>query len=218
MDILKILLESPEALYPEDLDFFETELSTGGYKADYVSECRTRISKLRVWMSGDMSEPLAEKSAEEKVSGKLFVSLSNLTPKQLNPTLLNKTPLDIFKDDLANIRNKSDYKKRFKAFVDTNENMNSEFIDKNFGIFEPWEIVAIISVKQMGEEFLEKYFGSLDSKKISRYQKFSEKFFMKHFSQLDATIVLTKGKNEWRKKENRSKQLDVFLRLKGIKL
>ena len=28
----------------------------------------------------------------------------------------------------------------------------------------------------------------------------------------------TNIKNAWRKKENRSKQLDVFLRLKGIKL
>jgi hypothetical protein len=35
---------------------------------------------------------------------------------------------------------------------------------------------------------------------------------------MDATIVLQHGKNEWRKKENRSKQLDVFLRLKGVKI
>ena len=35
---------------------------------------------------------------------------------------------------------------------------------------------------------------------------------------MDAEIVLTKGKNDWRKKENRSAQLDVFLRLKGIKI
>lgn len=35
---------------------------------------------------------------------------------------------------------------------------------------------------------------------------------------MDAEIVLTKGKNDWRKKGNRSSQLDVFLRLKGVKL
>ena len=70
----------------------------------------------------------------------------------------------------------------------------------------------------MPEEFLEKYFGALNKDKIARYQCFSESFFMKHYSQLDATVVLTKGKNEWRKKENRSKQLDVFLRLKGVKI
>ena len=36
MDILKILEESGKDLYPEDLDFFETELATGGrYNAAY---------------------------------------------------------------------------------------------------------------------------------------------------------------------------------------
>ena len=54
--------------------------------------------------------------------------------------------------------------------------------------------------------------------KIARYQLFSEGFFMKHYAQLDVNIVLGHGKNEWRKKENRSKQLDVFLRLKGVKI
>ena len=57
-----------------------------------------------------------------------------------------------------------------------------------------------------------------DKEKIARYQIFSESFFMKHYAQMDATVVLTKGKNEWRKKEKRSKQLDVFLRLKGVKV
>ena len=73
-------------------------------------------------------------------------------------------------------------------------------------------------MKQLGEPFLEKYFGALDHDKIARYQLFSEAFFMKHYAQMDATIVLQHGKNEWRKKENRSKQLDVFLRLKGVKI
>ena len=38
----------------------------------------------------------------------------------------------------------------------------------------------------------------------------------KHFSDFDAETVLKRGKNEWRKKENRSKQFAVFLRLKGV--
>jgi len=73
-------------------------------------------------------------------------------------------------------------------------------------------------IKQVDESFLEKYFCSLDPKKISRYQKFSESFFMHHFNQLDADLILKRGLNEWCAKENRSKQLDVFLRLKGVKL
>ena len=70
----------------------------------------------------------------------------------------------------------------------------------------------------LSEGFLDKYFASLDTDKIARYQLFSEKFFIRHYAQMDAEIVLTKGKNEWHKKENRSSQLDVFLRLKGVKL
>ena len=31
-----------------------------------------------------------------------------------------------------------------------------------------------------------------------------------------AQLVLQKGKNPWRSKENRSKKLDTFLRLKGV--
>lgn len=34
MDILEILKKSGKDLYPEDLDFFETELATGGH---YIS-------------------------------------------------------------------------------------------------------------------------------------------------------------------------------------
>ncbi|MCR5783783.1 MAG: hypothetical protein K6G90_13735 [Clostridia bacterium] len=94
--------------------------------------------------------------------------------------------------------------------------MDADFVDKHLSYFKPWELDAIISVKQMPEEFLEKYFGVLDHAKIARYQQFSESFFIKHFSQLDTEIVLRYGKNPWRKKENRSKQLDVFLRIKGV--
>jgi hypothetical protein len=126
--------------------------------------------------------------------------------------------MELFKEDLANLRHLSSYKSEFKKFIASHGLVDSDFVDNNYGLFEAWEIGAIISVKQMGEPFLEKYFGALDLDKVARYQEFSEQFFMKHFSQLDTVIVLTKGKNAWRKKENRSKQLDVFLRLKGIKI
>ncbi|MBE6036080.1 MAG: hypothetical protein E7223_00435 [Clostridiales bacterium] len=97
-------------------------------------------------------------------------------------------------------------------FVDT------AFLDAHFNLFDEWEINTILMIKQVDESFLEKYFCSLDPKKISRYQKFSESFFMHHFNQLDADLILKRGLNEWCAKENRSKQLDVFLRLKGVKL
>ena len=123
----------------------------------------------------------------------------------------------IFKDVTA-MREVSSYKTNFKKYVAEKTEIDADFVDTHYSFFQPWELDAIISVKQMGEDFIEKYFGALDHDKIARYQQFSEVFFMKHFSQMDYTIVLEHGKNEWRKKENRSKQLDVFLRLKGVKI
>jgi hypothetical protein len=85
-------------------------------------------------------------------------------------------------------------------------------------VFQSGELESILMVMTLSEDFLDKYFSSLDADKIARYQLFSEKFFIRHYAQMDAEIVLTKGKNDWRKKENRSTQLDVFLRLKGVNL
>ncbi|NLE21088.1 MAG: hypothetical protein GX623_09770 [Clostridiales bacterium] len=96
--------------------------------------------------------------------------------------------------------------------------INEAFLDAHFTLFQPWEMGAVVSVIPLGEAFLEKYFTELDPEKIARYQAFSEVFFMKHFAKLDPSLVLEKGRNEWRKKENRSTQLDVFLRLKGVRI
>ena len=128
------------------------------------------------------------------------------------------SPEELVRGDLMRLRVQNDYKSAFKTYVKGSSIIDAAFVDANYGLFAAWEINAIISVKQMGEAFLEKYFGALDLKKIARYQQFSESFFMKHFAQLDTQIVLEHGKNDWRKKENRSKQLDVFLRLKGVKI
>ena len=51
MEILEILKNSKEEIYPEDLDFFETELATGDYKAAYIKECKAQIEIIRKWLS-----------------------------------------------------------------------------------------------------------------------------------------------------------------------
>lgn len=220
MDILKTLTESGKDLYPEDLDFFETELATGGpYDEAYIAQCRTKIKELRAWMCGDADKKTTTKSGKKNESTPkgLVVGIGDLAPKDANPVAASMTPEQRIFNDVAAMRETGSYKTLFKKYVAKKSEIDAAFIEKHFSFFQPWELDAIISVKQMGEEFLEKYFGALDHDKIARYQLFSEAFFMKHFSQMSAEIVLEHGKNEWRKKENRSKQLDVFLRLKGIK-
>ena len=216
MDILEILKKSGKDLYPEDLDFFETELATGGhYNAAYQAECRTLIKQIRNWQK---TPTPAEDTAtpKGKVKG-IELDISKGAPKEANPAMELPQDQRLFMD-ITKMRDEASYKTKFKKRIQVADFVDAAFIEKHFAFFKEWELNAILSVKQLGEPFLEKYFGALDHDKVARYQLFSESFFMKHFAQLDATIVLQHGKNEWRKKENRSKQLDVFLRLKGVKI
>ena len=239
MDILKILEESASDLIPEDLDFFETELATGGpYDEEYQEKCRSKIQVLRNWMNGGETDNDGYSSKDsdnedvyhldgdietdnatttKKITKGVIVGVREVLPDGEN-SLPNLTPVQQVQADVKSLRERSDYKSTFKNYVRDSEIIDENFLDRNFGIFTQWELDAIVSVKPLSEEFLEKYFGAIDHDKIARYQLFSEGFFMNHFSQLDATIVLEQGKNEWRKKENRSSQLDVFLRLKGVKI
>ena len=216
MDILKILTHSGNDLYPEDLDFFETELATGGhYDAAYQSKCRALIAQIRNWQTADARA--AAPQAPQSITANVEKDLSQIAPQQANPAM-DMPPDKRLLRDIAKLREDSSYKSKFKKRIQDADFVDAAFVEKHFSFFMEWELNAILSVKQLGEPFLEKYFGALDHDKIARYQLFSEAFFMKHFSQLDYTIVLQHGKNEWRKKENRSKQLDVFLRLKGVKI
>lgn len=216
MDVLEILKKSGKDLYPEDLDFFETELATGGnYNAAYQAECRALIEQIRNWQKAPApTEDLAK--AKGKTDG-IEMDISKVAPKVANPAMDMPKDQRLFLD-ITNMRDDSSYKTKFKKRIQDADFVDAAFIEKHFAFFKEWELNAILTVKQLGEPFLEKYFGALDHDKIARYQLFSEAFFMKHYAQMDATIVLQHGKNEWRKKENRSKQLDVFLRLKGVKI
>ena len=220
MDILKILEEQGKNLYPEDLDFFETELATGGhYDAAYQEQCKNQIKQLRAWFNGDSREDRSKsgKKIADPPKG-IVVGIEDVAPQEANPAAASLTPAQKIFRDISAMRELSAYKTEFKKYAAEKAEIDAAFVDAHYSFFKQWELDAIISVRQMGEDFLEKYFGALDHDKIARYQHFSEAFFIRHFSQLDAGIVLERGKNEWRKKENRSKQLDVFLRLKGVKI
>ena len=218
MDILAILEKSGRALYPEDLDFFEVELETGGiYDEAYQAQCLKKIKELRSWLSGDLTKEEVSPEQEDDTDTELLMNVEDLGPE----TATNKAPItpeQMIIRDLTKLREDSAYKTKLKQYVKEHPEINADFLDKHYAFFRSWELDAVISVRQMSEEFLEKFFGTLDHDKIARYQRFSESFFMKHFAQMDASIVLEHGKNEWRKRENRSRQLDVFLRLKGVRI
>ena len=213
MQVLEILKNSGKDLYPEDLAFFEAELDTGDYTREYIDQCKDLIAEIRNW-----KKQAAKQRVQDVIPSNILVDPDKLVPG-VKPK--EKTPqerLAEFTHALQQMRTAGNYKTRFKQFLADHQEIDEIFIDQHIALFQPTELESIVMTMPLSEDFLDKYFASLDADKIARYQLFSEKFFIRHYSQMDAEIVLTKGKNDWRKKENRSSQLDVFLRLKGVKL
>ena len=207
MEILEILKNSKDEIYLEDLDFFETELATGNYAESYISECKEQIKTVRKWLSGDEqsddSQSDTTETPKKKSKASLVMGIHDIAPEIANPIAATMTPEEIIFSDIKAMRDSDSYKSKFKKYIQDKAEIDGTFVDTHYSFFMQWELDAIVSVRQLGEDFLEKYFGALDKDKIAKYQLFSESFFMKRYSQMDATIVLTKGKNEWRNKEKR---------------
>ncbi|MCR5141456.1 MAG: hypothetical protein K6C68_02865 [Ruminococcus sp.] len=208
MEILEILKNNSSDLIPEDIALFKTELAVGTYTEDYKKQCYELIDRYESWNKADEKDKCTKKTSD--IPG---MNISDIAPKGSAPKLSFS---DQFKADLNVMRLSNTYKSSFRAYIKSHNEFDETFIDHNFSLFDAHELEAIVSELPLSEAFLDKYFSALDNDKIARYQLFSESFFKKHFVEFDAETVLTKGRNEWRKKENRSKQLDVFLRLKGV--
>lgn len=213
MQVLEILKNSGKELYPEDLAFFEAELDTGNYPLEYIDQCKKLIAEIRNWR-----KQAAKQSVHDVIPSSILVDPDKLVPGIKQKEKTPQERLAEFTRELQQMRTATNYRTRFKQYLADHPEINEAFIDQHIALFQPTELESIVMTMQLSEDFIDKYFASLDADKIARYQLFSEQFFIRHYSQMDAKIVLTRGKNEWRKKENRSSQLDVFLRLKGVKL
>jgi len=216
MDVLEILRKNGKDLLPEDLDLLRTELDTGAFDEGYIETCKQMISEIVNWQKGEgKPEP-----PKPPVPGKIVVSPDKLVPKGAGgiPTPPQIPAEKIILSDLQRLRADKDYRTAFKRYVKESAIINEDFIEKHFELFKDWELNAMLACIPFSEEFLEKYYSVLDSKMIALYQPFSESFFMKHYADLDAETVLTRGVNPWREKAKRSRQMDLFLRIKGVKL
>ena len=210
MEILDILKNSSDELLSEDLELFRIELSVGAYTESYRKECCELIDRIEKWQTE------SSKKEDKKTPKTAFPLHVERTKLQQDTQKKSFSFEEQFRADLNAMRLSDKYKSSFRTYIASHSEFDEKFVDSHFSMFEPWETEAIISELTLSEQFLEKYFSVLDKDKIARYQLFSESFYQKHFSDFDAETVLKKGKNEWRKKENRSKQFAVFLRLKGV--
>lgn len=216
MDVLSILKNNGQDLLPEELDFLRAELDTGDYDAGYIASCKTLISEILNWSN----ETRIVEYTEKAVPDQMIISSDKLVPAGATgiPVPPPVPPEKIVASDLQRMRSERDYKSAFKKYVKESAIINEDFVVAHFALFKTRELNTMVACIPFSEEFLEKYFTVLDPKAIALHQLFSESFFMKHYADLDAETVLSKGINPWRDKALRSKQLDVFLRIKGVKL
>lgn len=215
MEVLQILQENLTSLYEEELSFLEVELKTGPYEQAYVKECLELIQQIRA--------KLIRKEHQEGDDALLALPHNAvLVPADLEQAQSGVAPpaqdgQDELKNAILSLRNKTDYKSRFKALAEKSPALSESMVEEIIAFLQPAELETLLTVKSFGESFLEKHFDLLDKDKLSKHQQISESFFIRHFEQLDPTLVLKNTKNSFHKKENRSTKLDVFLRLKGIK-
>lgn len=223
MEILDILKNAGDSIYLEDLAFFETELATGEYAESYIAACREELALVRKRLCGEEYEaappqPQKRELPKGQTNTLPVMDIQTVAPQAALPVVAAMSPEEMLLSDMKAMRESSCCKSQLKEYLQAHTEIDAAFVDRHYSFFLPGELDVITSVRQLGEDFLEKYFAALNKGKIARYQCFSESFYMKHYAQLDASVVLIHGKNEWRKKGKRSKQLDVFLRLKGVRL
>lgn len=216
MDVLGILQSNGKDLLPEELDLLRAELDTGDYDARYIASCKALISEI----ANLSNETRTVEHTQKTVPDQMILSPDKLVPQGTSgiPAQPPVPAEKIVASDLARMRTKKDYKSAFKKYVKESAIINEDFIVARLALFKEWELSAMLASIPFSETFLEQYFSMLDPKAIALYQLFSESFFMKHYADLDAETVLARGVNPWRDKALRSKQLDVFLRIKGVKL
>ena len=207
MDIYKILTEDSDSVLMEDLNFFEIELATGNYEKEYVDKCLQLINDIRTFRMIKFKQSISNEKPDTN-------STTETNPK--NQTSVSSN--DFIKKQIIQYRSYSNYNAFMLLQLLKDNNVGEAYIDKNFDFFQPYEMNVLLQSIDFSEKFIEKYMNLLDCKIVSKYQLFSEEFFMKHFDKLNYTLVLKQGKNPWKNKNARSTKLNVFLKLKGIKI
>lgn len=226
MDILGMLQNDMDELCEEDIEMIQEELDVGDYSYEYKQQCRLHILKITHYFEQKKKEKAYQ--GPQELSSRLFKTEEDVTVVTTSSDTTGeivevapkreKTKAEEFREEIQKMRSMAEPEKRFVAYIEENEFITNDFIDQNMNELNEPERNALLRKRQFTEEFLEKYFDVLDHGTLALNQLYSEEFFMKHYAQLPVKVVLTRSKNPWRTKAKRSKKLDSFLRLKGVKI
>lgn len=223
MDVRGILEHHADELLDIDLDCLEDELLLGEYGAAYARRCRTLIANIRKrraqeGLSASYEAAMPADSDTSGAAGTVVVPADALSPFGAPRTDKALSPRELVARDLAVLRRSSEEEKDLAEYLAKPTLVDEAFVDQHIDLFDEVELRVIVRRLPLSEAFLEKYFDVLDHKAISECQCFSEEFFIRHYADLDVMAVLRRGPNGWRHKDRRSDKLDVFLRLKGVRI
>lgn len=221
IDIKEILTTQEAELLDIDLDSLQEQLETGDYDYRYVKSCKATLAAIRNKRrrARGQTHPKEPRPDEE---GKLpQVPLEALSPRNAatrqEASSQNPDEDQLIMSAIESARLGSKPSNELKKLAGARPELNERFAKTHINELSSDELSTLLECISFSEEFLEQFFPALDHNAVARHQAFSEEFFIKHFSDLNASIVLKQGRNDWRAKENRSNKLDAFLRLKGVR-
>ena len=215
MDIRDLLLKHKNELLDVDLGCLEEELDTGEYDKPYIEECRELIGGIRDERRQAVERASKSVRREERrgksagVTLEFFHSYGDISA---NGMTSDSNAIA----DLAAISSNSNARELLKAYIESHPELDQSFVEEHIGSLPVDAIDVFLELRAFDEAFLDRYFDVLNQAKIARFQMFSEEFFIKHYGDLNETIVLKQGVNPWKKKSDRSRKLNTFLRLKGV--
>lgn len=220
-DIKEILITQEAELLDIDLDSLKERLETGDYDRCYVKSCNDVIAAIRrKRQNAAVRESLSEQELS-KESELPQVPLEDLSPYVVaSRQKPDDAPLDqgqAVMRAIEDTRIGNGASHALKRLARATPTLNEDFVEAHINDLSKNELSTLLECIAFSEGFLERYFPTLNHDAIARYQTFSEEFFIRHFSDLNASTVLKLGRNSWRVKENRSSKLDAFLRLKGVR-
>lgn len=215
MDIRELLLKHKNELLDDDLDCLDEELDTGEYDKPYIEGCRELIGSIRDERRRAI-ERASKRTRHEGRSDK-----REGMPLELSRSCDDASANGVMGDsnavaDIDAISKNSNAHELLKAYIESHPELDEPFVEQHIGSLPADAIGVFLELRAFDEAFLDKYFDVLDQAKIARFQTFSEEFFIKHYGDLNETIVLKQGVNPWKKKADRSSKLNTFLRLKGV--
>lgn len=211
MDIKELLSDKNNKFYNDDFDMLISELEIGDYDSKYVKECKELINQLKRNSYIDTKERHFE--GDDNLNN-FYRKASQVNPNDSSNDNMSIT--DKIKLEIETIRKNNKYLKSFISYVKNSNIINEKFINDNFDFFIIDEINELMKSMNFSEDFLERYFNVLSHDVLSKYQIFSEDFFMKHFIHINAKYALENKNNIWSNSKNRSSKFETFLRLKGI--